>query len=309
MDEVAIAESHFHVRFKRVSSNEYRSLDGCPKCGDGGKGSRSDRFRLFLEGSSLVWCRRCGFTAFIDNLDGAKKPTQEQIMEIRMRQIERRQEEQERQLSALQYMAQCTDHKTYHDAMQETHREYWYSEGIYDEAIERHNLGYCYRCPTDHDGRASYTIPVFYGGVLQNIRHRLVGAQDGDKYRPHRAGLGAMLFNADSIERGRDVIIWEGEKKTVVMAQHLGAFAHVGTMGKRTWKVAWSQWFLPCRSVIVAFDPDADASAVKLAGVLRDAGVRSVRVAHFPVKPDDAVNLYSATMGDIEYILRTARSV
>lgn len=246
----------------------------------------------------------------IGAMAGEQNETERRLrrIEYEQRKMKRRQDEQEKRLSALEYMARCLDWKVYHAAMQEQHREYWYSEGIHDEAIERYNLGYCAQCPTDNERRASYTIPVFAGGSLRNIRHRLVGANNGDKYRPHRAGLGSMLFNADSITKGARVIVWEGEKKTIVMSQYIDG-AHVGTMGKRSWKNEWSRLLLPCSEVIVALDPDAIESAYKLAGLLRDAGARLVRVAHFPVKPDDAVNIYAATMPDIEYILRTARSV
>jgi hypothetical protein len=307
INAITAVETFYNIELVRVSSSEYRSVNGCPHCGDGGKGSRSDRFRLFLEGSPLVWCRRCGFTAFVDSIDGSEKPSSEQIQEARLRQLERRQEEQEKRLSALEYMAHCTDWRAYHNAMGERNREYWYGEGIYDDAIRDFSLGYCAQCPTDSERRPSYTIPVWGNGILRNIRHRLVGAANGDKYRPHRAGLGAMLFNIDALQKSDRAIIWEGEKKTIVMAQHLAGFANVGTMGKRVWKREWSAQFTGKRDVIVALDPDAMDSAQSLGKLLADAGARSVRVAMFPVKPDDAVNLYAATAQDIEYILMTAR--
>ena len=258
LDYVAVVERHFGIRLKQVSANEWRSLNGCPQCGDGGKGSNSDRFRVFIDDHPLVWCRRCGYTAFIDNLDKDSKPTQAEINERRLRSLEQAREEHERRLSALERMAQSQDHIWYHKRMTGEHREYWHSEGMLDETIENFMLGYCPLCHTDKEHRPSYTIPVFSGGNLVNIRHRLIGGDQSDKYRPHMSGLGAQLFNTQSLSGPFDtVVLWEGEKKTIVMQQYMCHLANVGTMGKRTFKNEWIELLRGFKEVIIAFDPDA----------------------------------------------------
>lgn len=298
-DPIYDARKKWGIDIRKHVAGEY--VGPCPWCGG------SDRFHLWDEGN--YWCRQCNARGWIGDGDDLTDD------EKRLRRIEAEQArqarqiaEQEKRLTALEYMAHCTDWRSYHNAMDSQRREYWYTEGIFDEAIRAFSLGYCAQCPTDEKRRPSYTIPVWSGGVLHNIRHRLIGADNGDKYRPHRAGLGAMIFNADSLqnEKGR-AIIWEGEKKTIVMGQYLTDCANVGTMGKRVWQSEWSVKFKAVQDVVIALDPDAIDSAYNLAKLLRDAGARCVRVAQFPVKPDDAVTLYDATAQDIEYILMTAR--
>ncbi len=101
MDTITQVERHFNITLQQVSATEWRSLNGCPKCGDSGKGEQSDRFRVFTD-TPLVWCRRCGFMAFVDDLDGTgRRPTEQELTNIRLRQIERRQAEQEKRLARL----------------------------------------------------------------------------------------------------------------------------------------------------------------------------------------------------------------
>jgi len=266
-----------------------------------------DRWR-FWEGKGNWWCRpgpgHCGDKGFLDDLfDELKKPTEEQLLAWRVERLERKQRENEERLSKLEQMARCTDDVRYHQSLTDQALEYWFGEGIFQESINRYLLGYCPRCPTDVAGRPSYTIPVKNGGKLENIRHRLVGAES-DKYRPHMAGLGTQLFNADDLNEAHDsIIVAEGEKKVIVLDQC--GFRAVGISGKRNFKREWLRRFDGIRTVYVALDPDATASAYRLAALF---GGRA-RVVQTPVKIDDMIVQYGAGASDIEAYLRVARPV
>jgi hypothetical protein len=81
-------------------------------------------------------------------------------------------------------------------------------------------------------------------------------------------------------------------------------------MGKSfKWRKEWFDYFDPAQRIYIALDPDALASAWKLGLIFRRNGFRDVRIADFPVKPDDAINLYGAGADTIEAILRDARPV
>jgi len=303
---VRLAEHAYGVGFRLVSGTEYRSVNGCPKCGDGGKGSHSDRFRLFADDHALVWCRRCGFSEFVDKLDPDRRPTSQDIQERRLRAVEQQQAEHARRLSALEVMHASTDHLRYWHNM-EIHTDaiaYWDAQGMSLQTIDDYKLGYCPRCPTDHEGRPSYTIPVLAYGKLWNIRHRLIGADDGDKYRPHLAGLPAMLFNADNLQGDPEhILIVEGEKKSIIAAQT--GFPNVGLMGKSGFKAEWAGKFARFQTVFVALDPDAEAQAVEIARLFKGRG----RLVLLPGKLDDLLTQYGATAEDIEWFLRRARRV
>lgn len=207
-------------------------------------------------------------------------------------------------------MAHCHDHIIYHEGMDIDQMGYWIDEGIDVDSIIKYKLGCCPRCPTDRDGRPSYTIPVFDrdGKTLINIRHRLIGADNGSKYRPHMAGLGTQLFGSSVLnENYQRVIVAEGEKKCIILNQY--GFPSVGTMGKNVWKKQWLDWFEGVGEVVVALDPDAMESAWKLGAILQTSISGVVRVAQFPVKPDDMIVRYGATTDDVDCFLRWARPV
>ena len=114
-----------------------------------------------------------------------------------------------------------------------------------------------------------------------------------------------MLFNYDDTFRDDDrrIIITEGEKKAIVLAQEVG-IPVVATMGMQSFKPEWASKFGPqFRTIYLAYDPDAIARAVSVAQLF---GGRS-RVMHLPVKADDFFAKFGGTKSDFLMYLNTAR--
>ena len=299
IDPVYEAEKRWHIQLKKKTANEYVGL--CPFCNAG-----EDRFVVFLDRSNY-WCRQCDAKGWLDDdRDLTDHEHRIRELEARQRMIERKQTEQEKRLSALEIIHASQDHLRYFRNLEVNTKaiEYWDSQGMSLQTIDDYFLGYCPRCPTDHDGRASYTIPVLAFGKLWNIRHRLIGGDQHDKYRPHLAGLPAMLFNADNLTRAEDsIIIVEGEKKSIIAAQT--GFPNVGLMGKSGFKPEWASKFHKFSTVYVALDPDAEAQAATIAGLFKGRG----RVVNLPRKVDDYITQYGATHNDIEWFIKQGRPV
>ena len=294
-DPLSAVKQHFGIRLKQVTATEYRSLNGCPECGDGGKGARSDRFRVFTDGSPRWWCRRCGFQGFVDEIDG--EPWRDlNYYERRRRDIAARQRaeqeaERERQLrrQALQELRASGDAERYHRqlARNATALNYWFAEGFQQQTIQHFRLGYCRACPLDYQHRPSVTIPVTSAGLLWNIRHRILDAEPGDKYRPHTKHLPQPLFNADALRADSNyILIVEGEKKA--MAAWQAGWQAVGICGQDTWREDWVPAFDSFERVYVILDPDATKNAQEIAVQFGHRG----RVVELPDKLDDLLNPY-----------------
>jgi DNA primase len=225
-------------------------------------------------------------------------------LEYQQRDHARRLAEHEKRLTALERIHNCTDHLRYHNAMPPEALDYWYTAGMWPDTIERYRLGYCPRCPTDSERRPSYTIPVISNGKLWNIRHRLAHAANGDKYRPHIAGLPNVLFNADTLRTpAPDVLIVEGEKKSIIADQE--GLRNVGVMGKAGFNKAWAAKFERFRVVNVCYDPDGTDRAAEVAALFGERG----RVVVLPEKLDDLLVEYGATREDIQAFIDLARRV
>ena len=292
---IAEAETRWPgLQFKRTG-NEAHSA--CPTCGG------TDRFCIFEDGG--YFCRQCDAKGWLDD-DQHKPITEAQLTQIRIKRLEYQEAEHGRRLSALEIIHASQDHLRYFHNLevQSSAIEYWDSQGMSLQTIDDYLLGYCPRCPTDGDKRASYTIPVMAFGKLWNIRHRLIGGDPHDKYRPHLAGLPAMLFNADNLTTAGDsIVIVEGEKKSIITAQ--SGFANVGMMGKSGFKPEWSAKFRRFSTVYVALDPDAEAQAVQIAALFEGRG----RVVYLPDKVDDLITHYGATHDDIEWFIKRGTKV
>ncbi len=272
-EAVGLAEQRWPtLHFRQADRHEATSA--CPFCQDG-----DDRFHVFEDGG--YWCRVCDAKGWID--DDHRKPTEAERTEMRLRALERHRIAQERRLTALERMHKCQDHLDYHRMLDTDDRRYWNSQGINDESMDTYQLGICYACPTDKLHRPSYTIPVINRGQLCNIRHRIIGAEGGDKYRPHIAGLGNTLFNAGNLYNPKlnTMTIVEGEKKSIVLSQH--GIPNVGAFGARAFAPHWAQRFERFQQVHVMFDPGAEDQARQVAGYFDGRGY----VVRLPSKPDD----------------------
>ena len=299
---MAFVESRFGIQMRRVGRTEHAGP--CPWCGG------RDRFRVWQKGN--YFCRpapgHCGRAGWLDELDGTPQPTPEERLEWRVAALERKQQETDARLSALEKMHECTDHETYHSNL-DHHVEavdYWLNEGMTPDTIHKYQLGYCLSCPTAR-GYASYTIPVTYQGKLYNIRHRLARPNGGGKYRPHMPGLPILLFNADDLHaESNSLVILEGEKKSMVVGSQTG-LANVATMGMQAFKQAWAKdkRFARFATVYVLYDPDAFGKAVEVAGYFDGRG----RVVVMPAKSDDFFTVYGGTAAQFMEYIKTARPI
>jgi hypothetical protein len=289
----------------RVKTN-YCANSPCPYCGG------DDRFVLFDNG--YWFCNpgegHCGRSGWLDDdKQHVWTPEEVRLRRIEAEQARARRERQylTRQVEALKRMASCTDHQRYHRALDEEGFEWCAEQGLQMHVVMDYQIGRCDRCPTDREGRPSYTFPIWRkDGPLWSIRHRLVGATNGDKYRPHVSGLGLQLVNARMLpDWSERVIVVEGAKKARVIQGH--DFPVVGILGKTGFEDRWLSWFHPSADVYIALDPDAQEEADKLAHRISKQG-KQVFVAQFPAKPDD---LFVDGCGDDEWegYLNLARRV
>jgi DNA primase len=278
--------------YKKKTSKEYSA--SCPNCGG------QDRF-LFWPDTGNFWCRQCDEKGFILDVSGGW--TKEERARYMAQAAERAEAERQAKRQALDGMAtQAETAYQYHQQM--TDRSYWYGQGLTDETINYHQLGYCPACPTYYQS-PSHTIPVFFKGKLLNIRHRLANPPaPGDKYRPEKAGIPATIFNADTLLRPSDyVVLVEGEVKTMVLEQY--GFPTVGIPGANIFPTRWAGWFAKVGTVYVALDPGLNGRGCQIAGML---GERA-RVVTLPVKPDDFFVIYGGSVADFHMFLWQGRRV
>ena len=305
-EAVTLAEQRWPGLELKIKSSNVANAP-CPSCGG------DDRWILFDNGYFFCnpgpgHCARSGW------LDDDKQPTWTPE-ELRLRRIEaeikhqaRRQTELEQRVTALEQMARCTDHEDYHlDACHDG--EFWKwteAQGLLPETVLTYKVGKCAMCPTAPH-RSSYTFPIWRkDGPLWSIRHRLIGAVNGDKYRPHRKGLGTQLVNARMLPDWDDwVCIVEGTKKARVIGQH--DIPVVGILGKSQFEARWLNWFHPAARIVIALDPDAQDSSWKLGREISKTGKR-VSIATFPIKPDDMF-VYGCTQDEWTAHINLARKV
>lgn len=176
---------------------EGQAVGPCPNCRQG-----KDRFVAFVEGN--WWCRACSSKGWWRET----KPSKEELEQIK---------EDKRRAAEMAYarMSRCSDWIKYHDNVSEG-IEIWFEHGIGIDSIMRWGLGYCKSAPLSPE-HESLTIPVFYKGRLVDIRHRIIGAPDGNKYRSHMYGLTPPFFNLDAIAGGKKLYVVEGEKKAIIL--------------------------------------------------------------------------------------------
>jgi hypothetical protein len=284
---------------------KHEAACACPFCGG------DDRWVLFDNG--FWFCRpgpgHCAKQGWIDD-DKQQHwtPAERRLRKIEAEQARARRERQElkRQVAALKRMAECNDHQRYHQALDEAGFEWCARQGLQMHVVMDYQIGQCDRCPTDIEGRPSYTFPVWRkDGPLWTIRHRLKGVTS-DKYRPHVSGLGVQLVNARMLPDWPErVIVVEGAKKARVIQGH--GFPVVGILGKTAFEDRWLSWFHQSATIYLALDPDAQESADKLGHRIAQHG-KPVRVAQFPAKPDDLF-VDGCTDSEWESYIQLARRV
>lgn len=290
------AEKRWHLQFRTKTSEE--ACSPCPSCGG------HDRFLIFHTGYYM--CRpgagHCGQTGWI--FEGEQERLS--AVELRVLALERAEANAKREredlasrVKKLEEMSQNIEYLGYH---RNVRRDYWHSEGINDESIKRWMLGYCANCRMDYQRRSSHTMPVVNVGKLRNIRHRLVGADGSDKYRPHMKGLRNTLFYADALFKPDNsmVILWEGEKKAIVGAQN--GFDGPAVMGIQGFQKEWAKWFMRFKTVYVCYDPDAIEKAAQDAKLFQGRG----KVVELPEKADDLFKI--GTTRDFCEFLRKAKA-
>jgi len=299
---IRLAEERWPGLQFEVKNGGTEAESSCPECG--GK----DRFVLFID-EPRFWCRRCGFSGFLENRDPNHRLTEAELTEIRLRRLERKQEEFEKRLTAIERLNRSNAHERYHDALDEQAYEWWIQKGCEPWMIHDYRLGMCPRCPTDREHRRSYTIPLFDQGrqKLLNLRHRLADAPNGDKYRPEMAGLGTCLAFPHHLIDAEMGIIIEGEIKALVCGAH--DLPTVGLFGKRgRFKVEWLDMFPMDGPVYVGLDPDATESAERLAKGIAKTG-KETYVIDWPDKPDDLFVVHGCTVEEWMSYVHLARRV
>jgi hypothetical protein len=313
VDAIAIFESEFGITLEHASGNEW--CGPCPFCVPG-KVTGVDRLRVWVgegqEGIGSYWCRQCERKGFVDKLLGGAPLTDHERrlrrLEAEAERVRRKEREIEQRLSALERLNRRDDHKQYYRALDENDRAWWHSQGIVDATIDAHELGVCYGCPMDYpDHRPSYTIPVYASDrtTLLNIRHRLIGPVDGDRYRPHMKDLpGKALFNAHYAVTENEILVLEGSKKALCIEQY--GYPATGVFGMHGFDLSWLKRF-KARRLMLCPDPDAMRQWSTLGHDIAKEGF-TVHVAEFPVKPDDLF-IDGGTAADFERYLRWARRI
>ena len=298
-DALSYFEQKTGHQYKQVKRGEWHGP--CPWC------AGRDRFRIWERGNYS--CRpgdgHCGREGWADTLAGVKmSDTERRLLAVEREQARARREREDlaRRLTAHERIAKMMPvADRYHEQLTNEDKWHWADQGIFTAAQEKYKLGVCHHCPLKPD-TPSYTIPVVNNGNLRNIRHRLQ-TTDGDRYRPHITGLPPTLFNADNIKTSGDIMIVEGEKKSIVLSQYDELPRTVAVMGCTTFDEKWARHFSHFHTVYVGYDPDVPQKAAKVAGLFGSRG----RVVRFPVKPDDFFYRFGGTPSQFMEFISLAR--
>lgn len=173
------------------TSDEAQSA--CPFCRDGTK-----RFVIFQDGN--YWCRKCEVRGWWRT--ALTKQETEVIF---------REKELSRQ-ATVRRLRDCSDWKRYHQLVN-GHLDEWQEHGLDQSDINKWQLGWA--APSKLIEVASLTIPIFFKGLLVDIRHRLLGVTT-NKYRSHFSHTPPAFFNGDAILTHQKLFLVEGEKKAII---------------------------------------------------------------------------------------------
>lgn len=290
--ELSEASRILGVTLRRRTSS--KAVGPCPLCGG------DDRFVVWLfEGSA--WCSRCGHKAYTKSMDEAAQL-----------QAKAKVDKAEKQKELRAIMARCSDWVTYRDvALSDPELvELWNAEGIGLDEIKRWSLGYCGSCPV-FPRYPSLSIPVFFGGALVDIRHKILkngvdADEDAPRYTSHMAGLAAYPFNLDAAEMDGSLLVVEGEKKAIISdSAGFGPVTGIPGYGN-VFNLLASLSRHKGKKVVVALDPGVESQAEKLAAEIVALGL-NVFIADFFAKPDDVILNYGREI--FSSILKQSRRV
>jgi hypothetical protein len=141
--------------------------------------------------------------------------------------------------------------------------ENFYRVGIEYDAIVEFTLGYNPHFGYTNENEQivyspAWTFPIWNWEHTEiiNIRHRIINAQGGMRYRPIYSGLGNYFFHAP--RSNRQVFIVEGEKKAIVLWWY--GFSAIGLFGIHDRKPEWYPlWKSKYQKLAVLFDNDNEA--------------------------------------------------
>ena len=215
---------------------------------------------------------------------GEDKPSKED-----MEATKKHKQEQRQKLYA--QMHTCNLWLDYHKNSPSVYDE-WMGIGFTEEEINKWGLGFCSACPLSPE-HTSLTIPVWFKGKLWDIRHRLIGAEQG-KYRSHLPGLVPPFYNLDAILTSRQVYVVEGEKKTIKCVS-CGVPAVIGYPGIQFFKripEILNKYLDSTQQVIFIPDPGTTDKIIEMA--------QQIKVPCYLVdlwmKPDDLILEHGADM-------------
>ena len=256
----------------------------------------------------MAW-RQCDFKAATEYLGGDNDITPEEAAQITRQRSEAAKRNEIEKAEALRRARDEVNTSgrwmEYHanlDALNK--RELWRARGIREDWQDFWMLGYCPSFDIGGHTTPTLSIPIMRGNDVLNIRHRLLDPLDPkDKYRPDRVGLGNSPFVAFYEHDLPDILLVEGEIKAAVTASMIGldGLQVIGIPGKMAFSCAAE--LLHDKNVVILFDPDADAEAVKMA---RKIGGR---VAFLRMKIDDAIIAQSLDKSGIRRLVRNARKI
>ena len=294
---------------KRRSQDEMSAA--CPQCGGmpHANGEFPDRLRIFLDEPARLWCRRCGWFAFADNL---AKPADPGAVEAWRKKQEQRELARKRSAErALENLRSEKIWERYHEALDAQSRAYWRRRGISDSLQDYWQLGWkCQWSFTQADGSvhhtASATIPIFgYEWVARNVKHRLIEPPPNrGKYLYELCGQNGRLFLCQPHRKLEgQVIAVEGEIKSMVTQKHLSSKHLVVGLPGLSLAETEVQDLAQAERILLILDPGSQEQAVKLTRAL---GPKRCRVLIPPVKIDDGLIVANLSEAEVWRMLGAA---
>ena len=279
----------------------------CPACLGSvhSDGELPNRCVWFFDDKPLGYCFQCGKTFWPDKTPDWEPPTAEELAGW---QREREQEQEARLRSAQTALANLRSTELwvqYNSMMSERERQWWRSRGIPDSFQNVWGFGWC------HDRNAA-SIPLFGPDYnLLNIKYRLMDESKG-KYRPHLAGLPAVMWLADpDVSMENHIVACEGEVKAAVSYVTLDdpKACIVGLPGLNP-SQSIIDTLAQADRVTLILDPDSDTpgdNGWSAAGKLVKAvGRDKTRLLVPPAKVDDGLLASRSDRWDMRRLLRQA---